>query len=47
MKSSFRIAGLKVEVAYKEIKNVHLSVKPPDGRVLIVAPHLTLLQKRL
>jgi len=39
--SSFKIAGLKVEVAYKDIKNVHLSVKPPDGRVLIVAPHGT------
>lgn len=32
------LGGIKVEVFYKDIKNVHLSVYPPKGRVRISAP---------
>ena len=32
------IAGISVEVCKKEIKNMHLYVKPPDGRVVVSAP---------
>jgi len=32
------IAGIPVEVRRKRIKNLHLYVKPPDGRVLVTAP---------
>ena len=32
------VAGLDVDVVFKDIKNVHLSVYPPTGRVRISAP---------
>lgn len=32
------IAGIPIEVQRKRIKNLHLYVKPPDGRVLVTAP---------
>ncbi|MHB8763776.1 MAG: M48 family metallopeptidase [Deferrisomatales bacterium] len=32
------LGGLPVEVVFKDIKNVHLSVYPPEGRVRISAP---------
>lgn len=32
------IGGLEIEIELKAIKNTHLSVYPPDGRVLIAAP---------
>ncbi len=32
------VSGLKVEVVRKPIKNLHLSVYPPDGRVRVSAP---------
>ena len=32
------ISGIKVEVIKKKIKNMHLSVLPPLGRVRISAP---------
>lgn len=32
------IGGIPVEVVFKDIKNVHLSVHPPTGRVRIAAP---------
>ena len=32
------LGGIKIEVLYKDIKNVHLSVYPPKGRVRISAP---------
>jgi hypothetical protein len=38
MKSQFQIGDLAVEVVHKNIKNVHLSVHPPVGRVTIAAP---------
>jgi len=43
MSSSMQIGDLDVEVVRKDIKNVHLSVLPPVGRVRISAPrHITL-----
>lgn len=33
-----QIGNLMVEVVFKDIKNVHLSVHPPTGRVRIAAP---------
>jgi predicted metal-dependent hydrolase len=38
MTESLDLGGIKVEVSFKEIKNVHLSVYPPNGRVRISAP---------
>lgn len=32
------ISGIRMEVRKKKIKNLYLSVKPPDGRVVISAP---------
>ena len=32
------VAGIPIEVRRKRIKNLHLYVKPPDGRVLVTAP---------
>ena len=32
------VAGIEVELVQKEIKNVHLAVYPPDGRVRMAAP---------
>lgn len=32
------VAGMKVDVFKKDIKNMHLAVYPPDGRVRIAAP---------
>jgi predicted metal-dependent hydrolase len=43
MKSQFQIDNISIEVIRKAIKNVHLSVHPPEGRVTIAAPtHLKL-----
>jgi predicted metal-dependent hydrolase len=38
MKSTIRLGELAIRVARKDIKNVHLSVHPPSGRVTISAP---------
>ena len=32
------VGGITVDVVFKKIKNVHLSVHPPTGRVRISAP---------
>lgn len=32
------ILDLEVEVIYKDIKNLHIAVHPPDGRVRVAAP---------
>lgn len=32
------IRGLRVDVARKDIKNLHLGVYPPNGRVRVAAP---------
>jgi predicted metal-dependent hydrolase len=37
------ISDLSIQVMKKDIKNVHLSVHPPDGRVTLVAPTATRL----
>ncbi len=34
-----QLGKLEVDLEYKDIKNVHLSVHPPLGRVRIAAPH--------
>lgn len=37
------IGGIAIEITFKSIKNTHLSVHPPDGRVTVSAPeHLSL-----
>ena len=33
-----RVSGLQVEVVRKDIKNLHLGVYPPNGRVRVAAP---------
>jgi predicted metal-dependent hydrolase len=35
------VAGLGVDVVYKDIKNLHISVYPPIGRVRVAAPKRT------
>lgn len=35
------VSGLDVDVVYKDIKNMHISVYPPIGRVRVAAPHRT------
>jgi predicted metal-dependent hydrolase len=35
------VAGLGVDVVYKDIKNLHISVYPPVGRVRVAAPQRT------
>jgi len=32
------LGNIKIEVEQKDIKNIHLSVYPPDGKVKIAAP---------
>ena len=36
--ASFKVAEIPVEVTFKDIKNIHLSVHPPEGEVTISAP---------
>ncbi len=38
MVERFEIAGIGVDVVFKNIKNIHLSVNPPFGAVRIAAP---------
>ena len=35
------VAGIDVDVVYKEIKNLHIGVYPPMGRVRVAAPETT------
>ena len=43
MRDTLRLGALTIQVDRKDIKNVHLSVHPPAGRVTIAAPrHLRL-----
>ena len=39
MVEMLQLGNLAVDVVFKDIKNVHLSVHPPSGRVRIAAPH--------
>jgi hypothetical protein len=32
------VSGLTVDIVRKDIKNLHLGVYPPDGRVRVAAP---------
>jgi predicted metal-dependent hydrolase len=43
MSEKIQLAELTIEVTRKAIKNVHLSVHPPDGRITLVAPNATRL----
>jgi predicted metal-dependent hydrolase len=38
MPTQLRLGGISIDVVRKEIKNVHLSVHPPTGRVRVAAP---------
>lgn len=39
--SDIEIGGIKVQLSRKAIKNIHLSVLPPDGRVRLSVPYKT------
>lgn len=39
--SNIEVSGIRVEVVRKPIKNLHLSVHPPEGRVRVSAPTRT------
>ncbi len=41
MAATIQIGDLSIRFTKKDIKNVHLSVHPPDGRVTLVAPTAT------
>ena len=42
MGAALRLGELRIDVVRKDIKNVHLSVHPPNGRTRIAAPrHLS------
>jgi len=44
MTETIRLGGIEIQVTRKAIKNVHLSVHPPSGRVTLVAPTGTRLE---
>jgi predicted metal-dependent hydrolase len=44
MTKTIQLGEISIEVTRKDIKNVHLSVRPPDGRVTLVAPLATRLE---
>lgn len=44
MTETIQIGRLSIRVTKKDIKNVHLSVHPPDGRVTLSAPRTTRLE---
>ena len=42
MGAALRLGELRIDVVRKDIRNVHLSVHPPNGRIRIAAPrHLS------
>lgn len=41
MSKTIQLGEISILVTNKDIKNVHLSVHPPDGRVTLVAPNAT------
>ena len=43
MTETIQIGEISIQVTRKAIKNVHLSVHPPDGRVTLAAPTATRL----
>ena len=44
MTETIQLGGISIEVTRKDIKNVHLSVRPPDGHVTLAAPLATRLE---
>lgn len=44
MREVIKLGDISITVTQKEIKNVHLSVHPPDGRVTLSAPKETRLE---
>lgn len=38
MQTQIQLGDIKIDIVFKDIKNIHLSVYPPDGRVHISAP---------
>jgi predicted metal-dependent hydrolase len=44
MKDTIQLGDINIDVTRKDIKNVHLSVHPPDGRVSLSAPLNTRLE---
>jgi len=44
MSETIQLGELSIRVTQKDIKHVHLSVHPPDGRVTLVAPRRTRLE---
>ncbi len=41
MQETIQLGDVVVALTRKDVKNVHLSVHPPSGRVTLVAPHAT------
>lgn len=44
MSETIQLGDISIQVTRKAVKNVHLSVHPPDGRVTLVAPTSTRLE---
>lgn len=44
MAEKIHVGDVEIEVTLKDVKNVHLSVHPPFGRVTMVAPRATRLE---
>ncbi|MBK9709658.1 MAG: M48 family metallopeptidase [Acidobacteria bacterium] len=44
MNQTIQLGDISILVTNKNVKNVHLSVHPPDGRVTLVAPSTTRLE---
>ena len=44
MTETIQLGEISIEVTRKDIKNVHLSVRPPDGHVTLAAPLATRLE---
>jgi predicted metal-dependent hydrolase len=44
MSESIELGGVSITVTRKDVKNVHLSVHPPDGRVTLVVPRTTRME---
>lgn len=44
MTESIELGDISIQVTRKAVRNVHLSVHPPDGRVTLVAPQGTRLE---
>ena len=43
MDNIIQVGEIPIAVTLKDVRNVHLSVHPPDGRVTLVAPVSTRL----